>query len=256
MFVIHCPECEAEMKSKSAPPAGKKIRCKECSIGFVPKDIQEIPDETKPVAASPTATGRKVDDDEDANPYGVTEEVDTDAQKEAKAKVRFDGVDDRKKRSARGPAMSLLVMPSNLLVAEGGITFLIGMLIGVMGLWPLVFTEVEPSDDDYMEQGVWILFGLMMCAWGTLIILGASRMQNLESYTWAMTGAVLGILPLLAGIYAIIALRNPKVVAGFEEVEGALDENEDEYDKEKKDDDDDDDEEEEEEEVKPKKKKR
>ena len=68
--------------------------------------------------------------------------------------------------------------------------------------------------------------------------LGASRMQNLESYTWAMTGAVLGILPLLVGVFALIMLRNPKVLAGFMEVEGAMDAD----DKGKEDDEDEDDE--------------
>ena len=31
------------------------------------------------------------------------------------------------------------------------------------------------------------------------------------------------ILPLLAGIFAIVALRDPRVIAGFEEMEGAVD---------------------------------
>ena len=65
-------------------------------------------------------------------------------------------------------------------------------------------------------------------AYGGLVCFGASKMQSLESYAWGMIGAVLGIFPLLVGIFAIVMLREPRVIAGFEEVEGAIDEDEDE----------------------------
>ena len=222
MFVYKCPGCEAELKSNTAPPPGKKIRCKQCSTAFVPKPVEVQAPKPAP------APGKKpaVDDDNDINPYGVINEEDTVEQAEAKKKVKFDGQVDKSKRSDRGPAMSLLVMPSNLLVAEGGFTILIGIVLTLWAIWPLVFTEVSPSEDEIMEQAVWILLGVLLIVWGGLICLGASRMQNLESYTWALTGAVLGILPLLVGIFAIAMLRNPKVIAGFAEVEGATDDEE------------------------------
>jgi len=220
MFAYTCPGCEAELKSNTAPPPGKKIRCKQCSTAFVPKPVEVT-------APEPVATKKPVDDDDnDMNPYGVINDEDTEEQAEAKKKVKFDGQVDKSKRSDRGPAMSLLVMPSNLLVAEGGFTILIGIILTLWAIWPLVFTEVSPSEDEISEQAVWILLGVLLIVWGALICLGASRMQNLESYTWALTGAVLGILPLLVGIFAIAMLRNPKVIAGFAEVEGATDEEE------------------------------
>ncbi|QEL17240.1 zinc ribbon domain-containing protein [Limnoglobus roseus] len=245
MFVMKCPECDAELKAKARPPEGKKIRCKECQTAFVPK-VKEVQEKAaapvKPVAAEKPAepAAKPVDDDEnDINPYGLVTEEDTEEQKAAKAKVRFDGVDDKKKRSARGPAMSLLVMPANLLVASGGLTFVIGLGTIIYGLWPLIFTDVSPSDDDYSEQLPWVLFGIIIAIWAALVLLGASRMQNLESYTWAMTGAIMGIPLALTGIFALITLRNPKVLAGFMEVEGAMDNEEEE---EKDDDEDEDDE--------------
>lgn len=242
MFAFKCPECEAEFKSSKRPPEGKKIRCKECEHAFVPK-VKELAAAPTP---SPPPPPPQSEDDEDGpvNPYGVVEDVETEEQIAAKKKVRFDGVDDKKKRSARGPAMSLLVMPANLLIAEGALTFIIGLGTFIWGLWPLIFTEVSPSDDDYTEQLPLVLFGVLLAVWGAMICLGASRMQNLESYTWAMTGAVLGILPLLVGVFAIIMLRNPKVIAGFMEVEGAMDADEKEEDEDEDDEEDDDDEDE------------
>jgi hypothetical protein len=227
MFSFSCPGCKAELKAKNPPPEGKKIRCKQCDTAFVPK-VKELASTNAP--ATPTV------EEEDANPYGVMKEEDTEAQIEAKKKVRFDGVTDKKKRSARGPAMSLLVMPSNILVAWGSLLFLLGLGVIVWGGWPLVFSELSPSDDDYAERVPWMLFGLMTCIWGSLICLGTSRMQNLESYTWAVTAAVMGILP---GIFALVVLRNPKVIAGFQEVDGAMDDEEEEEEEEEEGDEDD-----------------
>ncbi len=239
MFEFKCPECEAEFKSPKRPPEGKKIRCKQCEATFIPK-VKEI---AAPVPNTQAPSSVIDDLENDVNPYGLVEEKETEEQLAAKKKVRFDGVDDKKKRSARGPAMSLLVMPANLLIAEGGLTFVIGLATVIWGMWPLIFTDVSPSEDDYADQIPLILFGVLLAVWGAMICLGASRMQNLESYTWAMTGAVLGILPLLVGVFALIMLRNPKVVAGFMEVEGAMDADETEKDEDDEDDEEDDDEE-------------
>jgi len=262
MYEYKCPDCGTVLKSAQPAPPGKKIRCKVCSAVFVPRaETVGLADDpapprsgtaapvarrtAAPVAAQPAAdpparAGRE--DEEDATPYTVVKEEDTEEQREAKKRINFDGVQDKGKRSARGPAMSLLVFPSNLLVAEGALTFLGGIGIAVWAMWPLVFTDVPPSDEEIADQIVWILFGVMVLVWGALISLGASRMQNLESYTWAMVGAVLGILPLLVGIFAIAMLRNPKVIAGFEEMEGALDDEEEEEEDEDDEDDEDEDE--------------
>ncbi len=229
MFSYTCPGCDEVLKSSAKAPIGKKIRCKSCGTAFVAEpadDVIKLKDEPPTPAAKPAPVPVIDDDDADINPYGVSKDEDTEEQIEAKKKVKFGALDDKGKRSARGPAMSLLVMPSNLLIGEGALTVLGGLILTIWSFWPLIFTEVAASDDEIFEQLPWILFGIIVFVWGALICLGASRMQNLESYTWALTGAVLGILPLLAGVMALAMLRNPKVIAGFAEVEGAVDEDE------------------------------
>ena len=69
-----------------------------------------------------------------------------------------------------------------------------------------------------------------------------------------MAGSVLAI-PLLAGILGLVVLRDPKVRAGFEEVEGALD-GDDDDELEADDDDEEDDEEEDDEDERPRRKAR
>lgn len=195
----------------------------------------------------------KPEDDDDINPYGVAKESEEELRLIEKNKPKFGDVADKFKKSARGPAQAILVLPVNLLIAEGALTGIIGIGAVIYGLFPLVFADAPPSDEEYAEQLVIIFGGFVCLLWGSLICHGASKMQELESYAWALVGGVLGIFPFLAGIFALVALRDPRVLAGFEEVEGALDEDEeDEVD----DEEDEEDEEEEEEEERPRKRER
>jgi DNA-directed RNA polymerase subunit RPC12/RpoP len=227
MHEYTCPECDAVLKSASPAPVGKKIRCKKCGHAFVANE--------KP--AEPEAPKKTVDlDEDDVNPYAVSS--DPDAGK-PKPKINFEH-HDKDKRSARGPAMALLVFPTNLLIFQGGLMFIAGMLTTTYGFFPLIFTDVSPSEEEYREQSIYIFTGVILFFWGCLVCLGASRMQNLESYVWSWVGAVAGIP---AGLFAAIMLRNPKVIAGFEEMEGsAIDQDEEGGDSDDDDDEDDDEE--------------
>lgn len=82
-IMIACPECQKELK---VPPevAGKKIRCKGCGHIFVAKAMsaksapaKAAPGKAPPAKAAdkpkPAAKPHLDDDDEDANPYGVTD---------------------------------------------------------------------------------------------------------------------------------------------------------------------------------------
>ena len=197
---------------------------------------------------STPASKPKADDEDDVNPYGVIKESEEELRLAEKNKPVFGDIADKFKKSNRGPAQMLLVLPVNLLIAAGSLSAIIGVITIIIGTWPLVFNVASPSDEEYAEQLVVIFVGCVLLIWGGLICLGASKMQSLESYAWALAGAVLG-MPMLAGIFALIALRDPRVRAGFEEVEGAIDEDE-------EDDEVDDDEEDDEEEEKPRKKSR
>jgi hypothetical protein len=254
MFQYECPECGNKVKLAQPAAPGKKLRCPVCEAAFVPR-AETIPlveeparaakpaaqaapaaarpavakpaaQPVRPVAAKPAHPSLVEDEEEDPRnptPYGVIQESEEEKRLAAKNKPTFRETHDKFKKSARGPASALLVMPTNLLIAEGSLTSIAGLATVVIGLWPLVFTEAAPSDEEIAEQLVIIFAGLVAFVYGCLICLGASKMQSLESYAWALVGAVLGILPLLAGIFAIVALRDPRVIAGFEEMEGAVD---------------------------------
>jgi hypothetical protein len=218
------------------------------------------PRKAKPTAAAPKAPPPPPkkpadDDDDDVNPYGIMRESEEELKLIEKNKPTFGEVADKFKRSNRGPAQGMLVLPVNLLIAAGSLTGIAGVMAIIIGLWPLVFTDAPPSDEEIVEQLVIVFVGFVLLIWGGLVCLGASKMQSLDSYAWSLAGAVMAI-PMLAGIFALIALRDPRVRAGFEEVEGAIEDDEVEEDDGSDDEEDEDEDEDEEEEEQPKKKAR
>lgn len=262
------PDCGVTLKTPTRVAAGKSVPCPKCKRPFVPEPVEKdspdlgtlkLADEPakKPKGApksapAPAPAAKKPfidDDDEDAESvkkgYGVVAETEEEKKEAEKNKPKFTEVQDKFKKSARGPAMSLLVMPSNLLTLAGLVTCTGGLMLCLIGMWPLVFNDAPPGEEELEESIVYILLGVVTLFWGAMVCFGASQMQELGSFAWAMVGSVMGIAPFLVGIYGIVMLQNPKVKAGFAEAEVIDDEEEggdDDDDDEGDDDDDDDDE--------------
>lgn len=273
------PACGVTMKTPKPVPPGKSVACPKCTEKFVPVPADDDGDKpaaagtfkfaedpapkkpapkvkgtpaagggAKPVPPPPAAPvkSRFAEEEEDDASikagYGVVKETEEELAEAEKNKPTFTEVQDKFKKSARGPAIGLLVTPANLLTAEGLITGVAGLVAFVVGIWPLVFNDAPAGEEETEEAIVTMLIGLMTFGWGMIVCLGASMMQELRSYTWSMLGAVMGILPLLVGIYALLMLQNPKVKAGFEEsVGGPEDEDDEDKDDDEDDEDDDDD---------------
>jgi hypothetical protein len=66
--LIQCPECERDIKAPESV-VGKKVRCKHCQATFVAKKSKAKPTDKKAQKPAPSPAA---DDEEDANPYGVT----------------------------------------------------------------------------------------------------------------------------------------------------------------------------------------
>jgi len=280
MFEYICPDCDTKLKSKVQAEPGQEFVCPRCATVFVPRaEVMAFADgdapakkkakpKTKsapaPAAAPPPPPPppKSMMDDEDDTPYTLAQESEEEQRLADKNKPTFGAIRDKFKRSARGPAAAMLVLPSNLLLGQGALTAIVGLGMVINGAWPLIFTDVSPSDEEIAENAFYICLGLFSMVWGGITCFGASHMSSLDSYGWAFVGACFGLLPLLAGIFSIIALKDPRVVAGFlEPLEGpnAADpdgEKKKDDDDEDEDDEDDEEEEEEEEERPAKKRKR
>jgi len=248
------PDCGVTLKTPNRVAAGKSVKCPKCGKPFVPETEDGKADAktsgAKPPAAAPVmAPPPSVfadDDDEDAESikkgYGVIKDSKEEVEEANKNKPTFTEVQDKFKKSARGPAQGLLVMPSNLLLAGGIVLTAASVVYFIIGMWPLVFNDAPPGEEELDEAVFGMLMGVLGFVWGAMICYGASQMQELGSYIFAMLGAIMGV-PLLVGVFAIIMLQNPKVKAGFEEAEAGPDEEDDDDDEEddEADDDDDDD---------------
>ena len=248
------PACGVTLRTANPVAAGKSVNCPKCKQPFVPEPADgaappgpgtlKLVDEPK--KPEPPKPNRFADEDEDDDAsvkkgYGVIAETEAEREEAEKNKPKFTEIQDKFKKSARGPAMSLLVMPTNLLTLEGLATGVIGLVVFIWGAFPLIFNDAPPGEEETEEAIVRMTLGLTAFFWGAMICFCASQMQELASYPWAMVGAVMGVVPFLVGIYALVMLQNPKVKAGFEEVEGATDEDEDDGGKDDDDDDEDED---------------
>lgn len=277
------PDCGASLKTPARVAAGKSVKCPKCSRAFKPEPEEE---EAPPVAtfkladddapkkpAKPSKPAAKAEKKEEAPPppapaknafadpdeesdesikkgYGVKTETEEELREAEKHRPKFGEVEDKFKKSARGPAMAMLVLPSNLMTAVGIAAAVFAIIWFLQGAWPLIFSDAPPGEEELEEAIVDMVVGVTVFVWGAMICFGASQMQELGSFPIAMTGSVMAV-PFLVGIVGIVALQSPAVKAGFAESSGGPDDedDEDEDDDKKKDD-----EEEEEEEEKPKKK--
>jgi hypothetical protein len=122
-----------------------------------------------------------------------------------------------------------------------------GLFLFIQGMWPLVFNDAPPGEEELEEAIVGMLLGVCTFFWGAMVCFGASQMQELASYPWAMIGSIMGIPLLLIGVYSLVMLQNPKVKAGFAESEGGPDDEDEEPEQNKRSQDDNDDEDDEEE---------
>lgn len=289
-----CPnrDCGANIKTATRVPVGKSVKCPKCNQPFVPEKDDDAPaavetfklaDEPPPKRPAPAApkpakaTAKAppkeappppppakakspfADDDEESEEsikrgYAVTLETEAEKKEADKHKPKFEDAQEKHKKSARGPAMALLVLPSNLMTAEGLLTALFGLVWFIQGMWPLAFNDAPPGEEELEEALVDMIVGVSVFVWGGMICLGASQMQELGSYPWAMTGAVMALVPGLVGAAGIIALQNPVVKAGFAESEGGPDDEDDEDESKDDEDEDEDDDDDDDGDEKPKKK--
>jgi hypothetical protein len=118
-----------------------------------------------------------------------------------------------------GPAIFLLVV--------GGIGVawqLLMLVLNILGTGLNVMGGGRGSGFAMMQGGVGIVFNIIGLCVGGLIIFGALKMKNLQSYGLAMTASVIAMIPcvspccligLPAGIWALIVLLKPEVKAAF-----------------------------------------
>jgi hypothetical protein len=79
----------------------------------------------------------------------------------------------------------------------------------------------DARDERWWELFWFMLGGSLAIAYNAVVIVAGVKMQNMESYTWSMVGAIMALgasfpaLGQLAGFIALTTLRSKKVIDGF-----------------------------------------
>ncbi|MSR52667.1 MAG: hypothetical protein EXS09_05190 [Gemmataceae bacterium] len=253
MAKYQCPECKATLRRAEAIAPGKKIRCPKCEAVFKAVLIEEEAPEDEAggyAVAGVTAPAPKPDEEEyDSNPYSVIQE----SGEEGKQQIQLGSLRDKFAKSKIGPAMFQTVLPSNYLLRLGLFSCVVATATFIYGVWPIIFCEANPLRP-FIRPRVDIMYqASLMFAFGSIMCLGAARMQDLTSYTWSIIGSCMAIViyvpsgiiiasvillmfgPLgmllialdlglaFVGVWCLIVLFNAKVREGFKERAEAID---------------------------------
>jgi hypothetical protein len=225
-----CPECEAILKRDTPVEEGKKIKCPKCELIFKAKAMretkEELEEEEKKKAAAAAAQKKAAaatdDDEEVGGSYGIIKEEKGEGDSQLKKDLYFGSLRDKFEKSKRGPAMAETVRPSNFVLMQGFFDCAGGITLVIVGLWPFIFSEEPPTGTAARNRIFMIVGGVLLFGLGCVICYGASKLQDLESYNWAMTGCILAAISIVptgaaGGIWGIVVLKDEDVIAGFEE---------------------------------------
>src|SRR5262245_46256319 len=121
----------------------------------------------------------------------------------------------------KGPAITLIV------ITALGILGQIGSMIANLAGMRSMPSDLPPEAERWvsmMSGGLGIVATLLCLAIGGLIIFGAMKMMNLQSYGLAMAASIVAMVPCLSpccclglpvGIWSIVVLSNAEVKAAF-----------------------------------------
>jgi hypothetical protein len=173
---VSCPECSTVLRPAKPLAPGKKVKCPRCDTIFtVRADDEDDEPARKPVAekksakaASAKGSSRnpakkapakeeapKKNEEDEIGVYGwVKEDEDKEAdKKEKKKKPKIEYAPDMSIKDLRGPAVAILMSPSNWLTLVGFLGFLGWLSLMVLIIIPAVFPIKEDSAGKVMPIG-------------------------------------------------------------------------------------------------------
>jgi DNA-directed RNA polymerase subunit RPC12/RpoP len=221
---FRCTGCDKLLRTP-ADTAGEQARCPECGkIVPVPGPAAGVPAETLPYPAAPppprgqpaspfASGGEPVAAGDAENPYLAPTQY-------GPAPLHgFAGPDAMAATRVAGPAVALIV--TGALGIAGQLLGLIGNLVQIGG----GMGGPRPNDLPlFLSGGIGLVMGVISILLGVVVILGAVKMKNLESYGFAMASAIIAMVPCISpccplglpfGIWALVILSDAGVKAAF-----------------------------------------
>ena len=216
--VVACPHCEAKFRMNSTS-LGKKRTCPKCAEEFTPRTAKATPGKT--TTAKPAKVQEDADDDEDflkslsaaakdSRSADAEEEPESDdAEELAPRRSKSKSSTGKKKKKSRSSSGGGFIMPGIVGWIIGGT---IGGTVGA-GIWVAVgyFSGYEVG---WIAWGVGFLTGL-----GVGVAASANGEADGAS---GITAAVISILAVLGGKYAVVHLLIDKIMGQVQAADPAV----------------------------------
>jgi hypothetical protein len=172
-----CPDCKKVMRPAKPLPAEKKVKCPECGNVFAAGDAEDDPGLRRPKAAparkAPAAAGKPKkkdkppakeavkevvkaaakakteapkpsgDDEEGGGTYSFVDDSPKDGEETERPDINY--APDMSIKDLRGPAQEMIMLPTNLLLADSVVGFFGYLLLLIV----LMIPAVTPLDEAY-----------------------------------------------------------------------------------------------------------
>ena len=247
MATVKCPDCRTVLELDDAD-LGRKVQCGNCQVVFTAEAMDDRPerrpgnrrDEDRP------SRSRRSEDDEDRPSHRRDEEDEDrpnrsrrdeeDEDRPSRRRRDEDEEDDRPRRRSRRDydedeydaeetyeaAKRDVTTPATIMMVLGIIVVALALLGTVINLAQLGGPPANQANGN--NPALNAVSGVTAIVWGLIIAIGSYHMRNLKSRGWAMTAAILGMIPcsgcciftLPIGIWMLTVLNKPHVKDAME----------------------------------------
>ena len=236
MVTVKCTECRAVLELDAAD-LGRKVQCGSCQAVFTAeamegsekkppsrRDEDDRPSRRRNEEDRPSrrrneedrpARPRNDDDDDDRPSRRQRDDDDDDERPRRRSRRNRDDEDDGDayedaKRDVAGPATTMMVIAI--------IAIVLGILATIINLSQMCGPKVNGQD-----PAINAISGVIATIWAIIIAIGSYQMRTLKSRGWAMTAAIMGMIPcsgcciitLPIGIWMLTVLNKPHVKDSF-----------------------------------------
>jgi DNA-directed RNA polymerase subunit RPC12/RpoP len=221
---FRCSECSRLLRTPD-DTAGKRAKCPQCgAILAVPKQQGGVPDETLPYPGKPPSGpigdpfaprgAETADQPASENPY--------------QAPMQYGAAPPQPSGWSAQYAAGRVSGPAIGLIVTGAIGLPFQILAVVLQLWGVGFEAMQgggaPQGMMMLHGGINMISSVVGILVGVVIIIGAVKMKNLDNYGFAMTSAIVAMIPCLSpccilglpfGIWALVVLSDVQVKGAF-----------------------------------------
>jgi len=217
---FRCSQCGRLLRTGD-DTSGKQAKCPECGAvlpipeATAPGPAWTLPPEPPAATGSPFAPGgdQTTSGGDAENPYvSPTEAAYGPAQP-------FGQADPLAAGRVSGPATALIVTG-----ALGGALQALAVMINIVQLAMVGNAARDEAIPMMLGGGIGVGLGIFQVMLAVVIVLGAIKMKNLESYGFAMASAIIAMIPCISpccllgfpfGIWALVVLNDAGVKAAF-----------------------------------------